>query len=138
MLLGFKTELKLNNKQRTALAKHAGVARHAWNWGLGLSKQILDHNKSNPEEKIKFPSAIDLHKWLVAIVKPEYPWYYEVSKCAPQYALRQLREAWDRCFKKVSSNPKFKKKGKSDSFTLDGAARILPIKDRAIKIPIIG
>jgi putative transposase len=33
MLLGFKTELKLNNTQRTQLAKHCGVARHAWNWG---------------------------------------------------------------------------------------------------------
>jgi len=62
MLIGFKTELKLNNRQRTELLKHAGVARHAWNWGLGLSKQILDHNKANPGEKIKFPSAIDLHK----------------------------------------------------------------------------
>jgi putative transposase len=55
MLLGFKTELKLNNQQRTALAKHCGVARHAWNWGLRLTKQILDHNQENPEEKIKFP-----------------------------------------------------------------------------------
>ena len=54
MLLGFKTELKLNNQQRTAFAKHCGVARHAWNWGLGLTKQILDHNKLNPDSKIKF------------------------------------------------------------------------------------
>ena len=37
MLLGFKTKLKLNNSQRTQMAKHAGVARHAWNWGLGLT-----------------------------------------------------------------------------------------------------
>ncbi len=88
MLLGFKTKLKLNNQQRTQMAKHAGVARHAWNWGLGLTKQILDDNQNNPEEKIKFPSAIDLHKWLVALVKPECPWYYESSKCAPQFALR--------------------------------------------------
>jgi putative transposase len=48
MLLGFKTELKLNNHQRTLLAKHCGVSRHAWNWGLGLTKAILDHNKVNP------------------------------------------------------------------------------------------
>jgi putative transposase len=75
MLLGFKTELKLNNKQRTELLKHAGVARHAWNWGLALTKQILDHNRVNPSSKIKFPTAIDLHKWLVALVKPENPWY---------------------------------------------------------------
>lgn len=124
MLLGFKTELKLNNHQRTELLKHSGVARHAWNWGLGLTKQILDHNKANPESKIKFPSAIDLHKWLVALVKPENPWYFESSKCAPQYALRDLRIAWDRCFKKVSGVPKFKKKGRSDSFELDGTIKI--------------
>lgn len=124
MLLGFKTKLKLNNRQRTELLKHAGVARHAWNWGLGLTKQILDHNKANSEDKIKFPSGIDLHKWLVALVKPENPWYFEVSKCAPQYALRDLRIAWDRCFKKISGAPKFKKKGRSDSFELDGAIKI--------------
>ncbi|MDB9498726.1 helix-turn-helix domain-containing protein, partial [Nodularia spumigena] len=41
MILGFKTKLKLNNKHRTELLKHCGVARHAWNWGLALTKQIL-------------------------------------------------------------------------------------------------
>ena len=135
MLLGFKTELKLNNKQRTALAKHCGVARHAWNWGLGLTKQILDHNRENPEKKIKFPTAIDLHKWLVALVKPEYPWYYEVSKCAPQYALRQLSSAWRRAFKKTNKPPRFKKKGRADSFTIDGAIKLDHFK---VKVPVIG
>lgn len=135
MLLGFKTELKVNNTQRILLAKHAGVARHAWNWGLSLSKKILDNNKSNPEEKIKFPTAIDLHKWLVALVKPEYPWYYEVSKCAPQYALRHLRRAWDDCFRKIKKPPRFKKKGKLDSFTLDGS---ITVEQNRIKVPRIG
>jgi putative transposase len=101
MLLGFKTQLNLNKTQRVLIAKHAGTARDSWNWALGLTKRILDHNKNNPDSKIKFPSAIELHKWLVAIRKADKPWYYEVSKCAPQYALRQLREAWDRCFKKI-------------------------------------
>ncbi|MUL35198.1 RNA-guided endonuclease InsQ/TnpB family protein [Gloeocapsopsis dulcis] len=136
MLLGFKTELKLNNKQRTRVLKHCGVARHGWNWGLALTKQILDHNKLNPKQKIKFPSAIDLHKWLVALVKPENPWYFEVSKCAPQYALRDLRTAWDRCFKRVSGVPKFKKKGKSDSFELDGTIKICG--SRKIQLPRLG
>jgi len=136
MLLGFKTKLKLNNRQRTTLAKHAGVARHAWNWGLGLTRDILDHNRSNTDEKIKFPSAIDLHKWLVALVKSEHPWYYEVSKSAPQNALRHLRVAWDRCFKKTSGAPKFKKKGRHDSFELDGTIRIKGLNK--IQVPKIG
>jgi putative transposase len=38
LLLGFKTELKINNKQKTRLLQHAGTARHAWNWGLALTK----------------------------------------------------------------------------------------------------
>jgi len=36
MLLGFKTEIKVNKKLRNLLAKHAGVAGHAWNQGLAL------------------------------------------------------------------------------------------------------
>ncbi|MFH7025559.1 MAG: helix-turn-helix domain-containing protein [Heteroscytonema crispum UTEX LB 1556] len=125
MLLGFKTELKLGDKQRTALMKHCGVSRHAWNWGLALTKQILDHNKANPDSKIKFPTAIDLHKWLVALVKSENAWYYECSKSTPQQALMALREAWKRCFNKTAGVPKFKKKGKRDSFTLEGTVKVL-------------
>ncbi|MEQ9669359.1 RNA-guided endonuclease InsQ/TnpB family protein [Coleofasciculus sp. G2-EDA-02] len=135
MLLGFKTELLVINKQRTLLAKHCGVARHAWNWGLGLTKQILDHNKDNPDEKIKLPTAVDLHKWLVAMVKPQCPWYYEVSKCAPQYALRQLSEAWKQAFKKIKQPPRFKKKGRADSYTVDGS---LAVEHFRVKVPVIG
>ncbi|MGL6339387.1 MAG: RNA-guided endonuclease InsQ/TnpB family protein [Waterburya sp.] len=135
MLLGFKTELKLNKRQKTLLAQHAGTARHAWNWGQRLCLQILENNKNNPFDKIKFPTAIDLHKWLVALVKPENPWYYESSKCAPQYALRHLSNAWKDCFSKKKGRPKFKKKGRNDSFTLDGSIYIEQFK---IQVPKIG
>ncbi|MEG4323391.1 MULTISPECIES: transposase [unclassified Microcoleus] len=137
MLLGFKTELDLNNEQQTFAAKHAGTARHAWNWGLWLTQNILNHNQANPAEKLKFPSAIDLHKLLVAMVKPENPWYYETSKCSPQYAIGQLREAWDRCFKKIAKPPQFKRKGKvQDAFTLDGTIKILG--SNQIQVPKFG
>ncbi len=136
MLLGFKTQLKINPFHRVRLAQHAGTARHAYNWGLALCQKILAQNIANPEEKINFPTAIDLHKWLVALVKPEFPWYYESSKCAPQYALKHLREAWDRCFSKTAGQPNFKKKGRDDSFTLDGTIKV--IDHRKIQIPVIG
>lgn len=135
-LLGFKTELKLNNAQRTQMAKHCGVARHSWNVGLALTKAVLGYNKEHPEDKQKFPTAIDLHKWLVAVVKPQFPWYYEVSKCAGQNALRNLSQAWDRCFKKVSKPPKFKKKGRHDSFTLNGTIKV--VDHFKIQLPRIG
>ncbi|MGM3307756.1 RNA-guided endonuclease InsQ/TnpB family protein [Anabaena sp. WFMT] len=161
MLLGFKTQLKVNKQQRLLLAQHAGVARHAWNQGLALCQQVLIHNRTNPEDpsgmpparqgrtqsptegdplaalshKIKFPTAIDLHKWLVAAVKSKHPWYYEVSKCAPQYALRYLSDAFKSFFKKTKGFPKFKKKGRHDSFTLDG---VIHIDHKKVRVPIIG
>lgn len=55
---------------------------------------------------------------------------------APQFALRQLREPWDRCFKKTSKPPKFKKKGRNDSFTLDGTIKI--VDHFKIQVPKIG
>lgn len=134
-MLSFKTELKLNNKQRTIMAKHAGVARHAYNWGLAVCKQILEFNQANPENKQKFPSAIDLHKRLVAEVKSQHKWYYDVSKCSPQQALRDLRIAWDRCFHKIAKSPRFKKKNQKDSLYLEGNFQI---KGNKIKLPKIG
>ncbi len=130
-----RAELHPTKQQKTLLAKHAGVARHAYNWGLWLTKNILNHNFHNPDSKLKFPTSIDLHKLLVAMVKPSNSWYYEVSKTAPQYALRYLSLSWKRCFKKVSGQPKFKKKGKDDSFTLDGS---ITVDFNQIKLPRIG
>ncbi|WP_293076038.1 RNA-guided endonuclease TnpB family protein [Okeania sp. SIO3B5] len=69
------------------------------------------------------------------MVKPKNYWYYEVSKTAPQYALRYLSEAWKRCFNRVSGQPKFKKKGRDDSFTLDGS---ISVGFNQIKLPRIG
>ncbi|NET27325.1 RNA-guided endonuclease TnpB family protein [Okeania sp. SIO1I7] len=125
-----KTKLKVNNYQKTILAKHAGVARHAYNWGLTTCITEYELTK-------KRPSAVTLHKRLVAEVKSQNPWYYEVSKCAPQQALRDL----DRAFKNFLTIPKrgfpkFKKKGKKDSFYLEGSIKI--IQGNYIKLPRIG
>ena len=128
-LVGFKTSLRLNNKQATLAAKHAGVARHAYNWGLATCFQALENQE-------KLPSSVDLHKKLVAEVKSVYDWYYEVSKCAPQQALRNLLQAFMNWWKhKHCKKPVFKKKGKRDSFYLEGNIRISGNK---IKIPIFG
>ena len=54
-----KTKLKVNNQQKTILAKHAGVARHAYNWGLATC--IAEYKSTK-----KRPSAVTLHKRLVA------------------------------------------------------------------------
>jgi putative transposase len=128
MLLGFQTQLILNHKQTTLAAQHAGVARHAYNWGLEVCRQALENQQ-------KLPTAIDLHKRLVAEVKKEKPWYYQVSKCAPQQALRNLEQALKRWRKGLGQFPRFKRKGVQDSFYLEGSIRI---SGNRIKVPIFG
>ena len=123
-----KIRLELNNEQKTYALQHCGVARHAWNWGLSICKMAL-------ENKEKVPSAIDLHKKLVAEVKSANPWYYEVSKCAPQQSLRDLNTAFTRFFKKIAQFPQFKKRGQHDSFYTEGT---IQIEGNKIKLPKFG
>jgi putative transposase len=136
MRKSFKTELKPNNKQRTLLVKHCGVARFTYN--LGLNRQI--ENKKNGN---KFLTAIDLHKELVKLKNTDYPWLREVSKWVPQEALRNLEKAYKNFFR----NCKNKKKGKKGfprfksrkngigSFTL---CEPIYVYDDCVKLPRIG
>ena len=125
---GTKIRLELNNVQTTLARKHAGVSRHAYNWGLDVCQQA----HTNGEKR---PSAIDLHKKLVKEVKSVNAWYYEVSKCPPQEALRDLNVAYQRFFKGQGKFPQFKKKGVKDSFYLEGN---IEAKDGKIKLPRFG
>jgi putative transposase len=143
----FRYELKPNNKQIGLLIKHCGVARFAWNWALAERKELY----KTKEGKERFTSAITQHKELNALKKTEFPWMYEVSKCAPQEALRDLDKAYTNFFDYIKKRkklpqaqkksirkvglPKFKKKGKHDSFTLTGAIKV---KNNIIQLPRIG
>lgn len=138
----YKIRLEPNNKQVTLFSQHCGVARHAYNQGLAYCNDLF-------KEGVKTPSAIDLHKWLVAVIKKENPWYYNSSKYSPQEALRDLERAFKnfhRLQKKsgytlkdkkglLKGLPNFKKKGKKESFYLEGAIRI---ENNLIKLPKIG
>ena len=140
VLRAYKTELDLNNKQRTLCAKHAGTARFAYNWGLACKIQAYKTGQ-------KVPTAIDLHRELNALKKTDFPWMYEVSKCAPQEALRNLDKAFDNFFRRVKLKkagkftgkvgfPKFKsKKCGPGSFRLTGKIKV---KKEKIKLPRLG
>ncbi len=121
----FKTELDPNNVQKTMLLKHAGAARFAFNWGL--SEKIKAY-----EKKEKSPNAIELHRRINILKKTDFPWMYEVSKCSPQEALRNLDRAYDNFFRKCKQKkagskgfPRFKSKHRGiGSFRLTGTIKV--------------
>lgn len=132
---GYKVELDLNNHQRTACAKHAGTARFAYNWGL--ERKIDSYQQTG-----KSPSTIDLHRELNQLKQTEFPWMYEVSKCAPQEALRDLDKAFNNFFRRVKEGngkpgfPKFKSRKRGlGSFRLTGVIKVF---EKCIQLPRLG
>ena len=136
----YKTELALNDQQTTACKKHAGAARWAYNWGLARKQEQYRATG-------KSPSAIDLHRELNALKQTSVPWMYDVSKCAPQEALRNLDRAFEGFFRRVKLQqagqyrgklgyPRHKNKKRGlGSFRLTGT--IVVFRD-AIQLPRLG
>ncbi len=89
----YKTELDLNQAQRGAMIRAAGTARFAYNWGFHRIEDFLALHRL-PIPWCPIPSAYDLHRELNALKESEFPWMYEVSKCAPQEALINLGTAY--------------------------------------------
>ncbi|MFX0182483.1 MAG: RNA-guided endonuclease InsQ/TnpB family protein [Candidatus Hodarchaeota archaeon] len=142
---GYKYELKVNNKERTLLAKCAGTARFAWNWGLANRKQRFQTQTGTA----RYTDAMKQHKELNRLKQTDFSWMYEVSKCIPQEALRDLECAYHNFFtnlqkrKRHQTNrrvgfPKFKKKGRcKDSFRLTGTIRAVP-GTKLVQLPRLG
>jgi len=103
IIRAYKTELKLNNEQSTNCTNHANAARFAWNWGL--ARRI----EAYKEQGVTL-NAISLHRELNSLKKTELSWLYDVSKCAPQEALRDLDKAYTNFFEHRARYPRFKTK----------------------------
>jgi putative transposase len=136
----YKTELDLNNTQVAACKRHAGAARYAYNWGL-VRKQAAYAATG------KSPSAMELHRELNALKQTDFAWMYEVSKCAPQEALRNLDAAFAHFFRRCQRKKEGKLKGKLGypqrktkkqglgSLRLTGSIVVFPA---AIQLPRLG
>ena len=131
----YKTELKLNNKERSLLNACAGTARFTYNWGLARKKEAY-------EKTGKSPNATQLHKELNQLKKGELAWMYSYSKCIPQQAFRDLDLAYQHFFRRVKEGadqagfPKFKSRHTAKkSFYLEGS---IVVAERAIRLPRVG
>lgn len=130
----YKVELKPNNRQRTLLAQSAGCARFSFNWGLAQRIELYKNEK-------KSTNAFEQHRELCKIKEEQFPWMYNVSKCAPQEALRNLDLAFQNFFRRIKQGqkpgfPKFKSKHRSkDSFKITTGS--IYVTNSTIKLPKI-
>jgi putative transposase len=134
MLLAHRIRLDPNNVQATYLARAAGTARFAFNWGLAeWERQYKAWRADSSRER---PSQAALRRQLNAIKRERFPWMLDVTKNAPQMAIIQLGEAFKNFFAGRAGYPRFRRKGVHDRFTLTNDQ--FAIDGRRIRVPKIG
>lgn len=130
MIRVHKIALDPTKAQAGYFVRACGTARFAWNWALGEWRSQYRAGGR--------PSEAGLRKQLNAIKRQEFPWMLEVSKTAPQSAIKNLGNAFQRFFKKLGGYPKFKRKGERDSYQADNGPGTFTCEIRRIKLPVIG
>lgn len=132
----FRYELAPTRRQTNALARAAGTARFAFNWGLNLARGLLGKG-------LPVPSAPEFHRMWNRFKPEGAPWWVEVSKCCPQEALRDLRRAFESFFASRQGKrkgakvgfPRYRKRGRDDRFCLTGA---IWVGCHGVKLPRMG
>ncbi len=142
MILAHKIALDPKPDQVIYFARAAGTARFAWNWALRRWQQeyaLWKEYQCGPK-----PSEASLRRELNALKPDVFPWMLEVTKNAPQQAIKNLGTAFKNFFEGRAKYPRFKKKRVfHDSFRADnGPDKLHPnaveVDRKRIKLPIIG
>lgn len=142
MLRSHKIRLDPTVRQSVYFARACGTARFAYNWALGQWQAQYEAHKVDPE--LPKPSEGALRRQLNAIKREQFPWMLEVTKCAPQEAIRALGEAYKNWWNSLSGKrkgppvkaPTFKKKDRRDSFKIHG--NVVAVDGCRIRIPLLG
>lgn len=131
MIKTIKVRLYPTKIQEELMFKSAGIARFSYNWGLTFLNKYYEENK-------KTLSIGELRKEFTKIRNDEkFSWLKEVSSEIPQQALKDLGESFKKFFRKESSFPRFKKKGKCEVSFFHLNNKFI-VKDKYIKLEKIG
>lgn len=128
MILSHRIALNPTKDQYQALTCAVGTARFTWNWALAEWNKLYSQGEK--------PNGNSLQKRWNKIKRVEYPWVYDSPKDANQRPFNNLEKAFVRFFKGLANRPKFKKRGRRDSFYISNDK--FSIIGKHIRIPKIG
>ena len=135
-------KIKLDPTQEQAIyfARACGVARFAFNWALAAWKDEYEAGGK--------PNEAALRKRLNSIKAEQFPWMAEVTKVAPQNAIKNVGVAFQNFFRRVKQGgkpgyPRFKRKGLHDAFRADNGpanaeSHAVECVGKTIKLPKCG
>jgi putative transposase len=130
IIKAYKTELKLNNKQKGFFNRCFGATRFVYNWGLAEWKRQYEAGEK--------PSRFKLEVQFNAKKDSFAPWIREIPYAVTGAAFESLGRAFDNFFRRVKNGekeagyPKFKKRGGKNS------ARFKSVRVEAERVRITG
>lgn len=129
MIIAHRIQLDPTIKQRKYFASACGTARMVWNWGLAeWNRQYKSGTK---------PNGFTLKKQFNAIKYDLFPWLKSVHRDAHSQPFFDLQDAFVRFFKRQSSHPTFKARGKCrDSFAVSNYT--FRLDGQRVRLPVIG
>jgi putative transposase len=136
-MFAIKLALKLNNQEKTLMARHSGFRRVVYNAALRARTGLYDS-----DIKVSDSKAITAFKKVLTNhikKRPENTWMSEMSSRVYQNALKDLTEGFGRYRKGLAAHPTFAKKKDQQSFTVDNSTgKMVVKKGNKIKIPTLG
>lgn len=93
-----KIKLDPTREQAIYFARACGVARFAFNWALAAWKEEYEAGGK--------PNEAALRKRLNAIKGEQFPWMAEITKVAPQNAIKNVGLAFQHFFRRVKQGSK--------------------------------
>ena len=147
MILGHRIRLEPTYEQIAYFSRACGVARFAYNWALAEWRRQY-HSGGKPSE-------LALRKQLNAIKGEQFPWMRQVTKNAPQQAIKNLGRAHVNFFEDLAKYrrgeipwkrvraPRFKMKGRHDAFRADNGPdkrhpHAVKTAGKRVRLPVIG
>src|SRR4028119_2105681 len=134
-MFAIKGALKLNNREATLMAKHAGFRRVVLS-GLSLGTQMYGRVKLSDSKVIN-----ELKKALTNHIKkqPGFAWMNQLSSRVYQKALIDLKDAFNRYRSSMWDHPTFASRRDGQSFTVDSSSpKVVQNAGNTIKIPTVG
>jgi putative transposase len=134
MIKAHKIRLNPTPEQETYFAKATGTARFCYNWARAEWERQYEAGEK--------PSALGLRTQFRAIRKEQFPWTYDVTKCAIEGAFMDVGAAFKNYFEgrkagRKTGYPKFKSKKRSkQSFYLSNDK--FTVGDHWILVPKLG
>jgi putative transposase len=102
MIKAHKIRLNPTSSQEAYFYRASGVARTGWNWALEEYKR-----RKAAGQEINWN---EIRQEFRARIKTEFPFVHEVTKCAAEVAIADLRHAIKTYYKTKQANPKSKVK----------------------------